>query len=470
MKKKPNSLTAYSLNDCANTALPKAIIVAGTSSGSGKTTVTLGIMAALARMGKKVQPFKCGPDFIDPSLHKLVTGTESRNLDMWMAGEPFTRQTFSRHVAHADIGVIEGVMGMFDGGDSSSAFLSEKLQVPVILVLDVRSQAESAAAVVKGFEMLNPNAHLKGVILNRVASPRHLQLVTDAIKEHCQAEILGHLPRNVVFKMPERHLGLHMGAEEPISQGAIDELAETIAEHVDLERLLAIAKVAESVEVPALELQKSSVRIAVAQDRAFCFYYEDNLDLLRDAGAELVFFSPLDDGHLPADIDGIYFGGGYPELHAGKLSQNRSMLTEVKAWGENDGVIYAECGGFMYLCRGIVDQNGAFFQMADLFPVTVRMQNKRASLGYREVTLKEDGLLGAAGTVLRGHEFHYSVIEDGKEDLTTVYNVTNNSQTPCGEEGYCLKNVLGGYMHLHFGFNPQVVRTFVEKCRMSNGG
>ena len=446
--------------------MTKAIIIAGTSSGSGKTTVTLGVMAALAQMGKMVQPFKCGPDFIDPSLHKLVTGLESRNLDIWMAGRDFVRETFTRHCQDADIAVVEGVMGMFDGGVSSSASLSEQLNIPVVLVLDVRSQAESAAAVVKGFETLNPNACVKGVILNRVASPRHLQLVTAAIKKYCQAEILGHVPRNVVFNMPERHLGLHMGAEDPISAESIAELGQTIQEHVDLERLLEIATVAEMTQPLAVKTIQPTVRIAVARDKAFCFYYEDNLDSFRAAGAELVFFSPLDDEHLPEDIDGMYLGGGYPELHAKKLSQNTVMLTEVKAWADQGGVIYAECGGFMYLTTGIVDLADDFHAMVDVFPVQVQMQNRRARLGYREVTLKEDSLFGVSGTTLRGHEFHYSVIaEDGILKLPKLYKVVNNSTTPCEDEGYCYKNVLGGYMHLHFGFNPQAVVAFVEKCR-----
>ena len=432
--------------------MTKAIIIAGTHSGSGKTTVTLGIMAALARMGRKVQPFKCGPDFIDPSLHKLVTGTISRNLDRWMAGNAFTRQTFARHCANADIAVIEGVMGMYDGGTSSSGALAEELKTPVILVLDVRSQAESAAAVVKGFETLNPKVSLKGVILNRVASPRHLQLVTDAITEHCQAEILGHLPRNVVFAMPERHLGLHMGAEDPISSAAIQELAETIQEHVDLERLLEIATIADRPLMPRIDGPSAKVRIAVARDKAFCFYYEDNLDVLRQAGAELVFFSPLTDISLPPDIHGLYLGGGYPELHAEKLSANTTMLSEIKDWAEADGVIYAECGGFMYLTQGIIDHDEAFHAMAGIFPVQARMQQRRASLGYRELKLKEAGLFGSAGTVLRGHEFHYST-------------VTDNGTA----EGYCYKNVLGGYMHLHFGFNPQSVTAFVDQCLKNRG-
>ena len=440
--------------------MTKAIIIAGTQSGSGKTTVTLGLMAALARRDLNVQPFKCGPDFIDPSLHKLVTGKVSRNLDMWMAGESFTRQTFSLHSNKADISVIEGVMGMFDGGDSSSAALAEKLDIPLLLVLDVRSAAESAAAVLKGFETLNPNVKLRGVILNRIASPRHLQLVSDAIHKHCKAEILGHLPRNVAFGIPERHLGLHMGDEDPISKEAIAELAETISEYVDLDRLLEIAQVSGKEVSKQPAKNSSAVRLAVARDKAFCFYYQDNLDILQKSGAELVFFSPLTDSHLPENIDGIYFGGGYPELHAKQLSKNKALLAAVKDWAENDGIIYGECGGFMYLTEGIVDHENKRHAMCSIFPVQARMQSRRASLGYREITLKEDGLLGVAGSVMRGHEFHYSSIDEMKNSIKKIYAVNNGS-----EEGYCYKNVLGGYMHLHFGFNPGIADTLIQQMK-----
>ena len=453
--------------------MTKAIIIAGTQSGAGKTTVTLGIMAALVRMGKKVQPFKCGPDFIDPSLHQLVTGIESRNLDLWMAGEAFTLQTFARHCGNADIAVIEGVMGMYDGGESSSAALAEHLHVPVILVLDVQSQAESAAAVLNGFENLSPATSLKGVILNRVASPRHLQLVTDAIRKYCQAKILGYVPRNVKFQIPERHLGLHMGDENPLRSDAIHELAETIQKYVDLEGLLEMATIAESTPVEQIIQVAPVVRIAVARDKAFCFYYEDNLDLLRQAGAELVFFSPLDDKGLPANINGIYLGGGYPELYAEQLSSNRGLLSEIKEWAEDNGIIYAECGGFMYLTQGIIDLNDQFHTMADIFPFQTQMQQSRASLGYRQIILKKDSLFGSAGTVMRGHEFHYSTIVHAPErddinfpeDIHKIYTVNNNAGSGCGTEGYCYKNVLGGYLHLHFGFNLQTVETLVEKLQ-----
>jgi cobyrinic acid a,c-diamide synthase len=438
-----------------------AFLVAGTHSGCGKTTVALGLMAALAARGLAVQPFKCGPDFIDPTLHTLATGRISRNLDLWMAGESFTRQSFPRHMEGADIGVIEGVMGMFDGGLSSSAALARCLGVPVVLVLDVRSVAESVAAMVKGFETLEPRVAPQAVLLNRIGSERHLALVRGAIEEHCRAEVIGFLPRSLDFAMPSRHLGLHMG-EEALAPKALAALARTVSEHIDLDRLLFLAGEGIGCD-PASDGEKppaaSRVRIAVARDRAFCFYYEDNLDLLRAAGAELVFFSPMGDSALPEDIGGLYLGGGYPELFAGELAANGSMRQTIRGWAEAGRPVYAECGGFMYLCRGITADSGEKMEMAGVFPVAARMRRQRAALGYREIRLVRDTLLGPAGTVLRGHEFHYSQIEEMPVAVSRVYAVDNGA---C--EGYSYKNVLGGYMHLHFGFCPRAAEAFVAAC------
>ena len=447
----------------------KAVIIAGTHSGSGKTTVTLGIMAALSRLGQTVQPFKCGPDFIDPTLHKLVTGRDSRNLDLWMMGETFCIESFTNQQELADISVIEGVMGMYDGGDSSSAALAQKLNIPIILVLDVRSQAESAAAVVKGFESLAPNS-VAGIILNRIGSPRHLKLVTNAIQKHCQAEILGYLPQNLAFSIPERHLGLHMGEEAPLCQDAVTELALAVQNHIDLEQLLHLGTLANDERsslpeksTPEIHLPKPPAsgpipKIGVAQDKAFCFYYEDNLDLLRAAGAELSFFSPLEDRTLPEGITALYLGGGYPELHADALSSNTKMLRDIKRWAENGGIIYAECGGFMYLTQGIITQDDQFHSMAGIFPVKSRVKKKLASLGYREIILKENCFLGPAGTLLRGHEFHYSAIDPMPSKISRTFAIDNDT-----EEGYRYKNTLGGYMHLHFGFYPQALFTLVKE-------
>lgn len=440
-----------------------AFLVAGTRSNCGKTTVTLGLMAALAAKGLTVQPFKCGPDFIDPTLHQLACGRISRNLDLWMAGESFSRRTFAAHMHGAAIGVIEGVMGMFDGGPSSSAALARALRVPIVLVLDVRAAAESAAAVVKGFETLEPAVAPQAVIVNRIGSPRHLALVRQAIEEHCRAEVIGFLPGSLDFAMPSRHLGLHMGAEA-LAPESLDRLAGTVRDHIDLDRLLVLAgrataegqAAADDGQPPARRM----VRIAVARDRAFCFYYEDNLDLLRASGAELVFFSPLSDADLPEQIGGLYLGGGYPELFAAELAANSSMRRAIRSWAEAGRPIYAECGGFMYLCQGIVADAGVSHEMVGIFPVTARMRRSRAALGYRQIRLACDTLLGPAGTVLRGHEFHYSEIEEMPPAIPRSYAVDNGTV-----EGYRYKNVLAGYMHLHFGFCPQAATAFVAACR-----
>lgn len=442
------------------TSQTPSFIIAGTSSGSGKTTVALGLMAAFKARGLQVQPYKCGPDFIDPGLHKLITGTASRNLDLWMSGEEFTSSCFHKNLRGADIAVIEGVMGMFDGGKSSSASLALALGVDTILVLDVRSTAESAAAILKGFETLDPQVAPKGVILNRIASERHLQLVSDAIKSHCDAEILGYIPRTIEFSIPSRHLGLLTGDEAPLSVEAIRTLTETITNHVNLDRILQLFTISTENTLPlAPEEEKPLCRIGVARDRAFCFYYEDNLDLLRKNGAELLFFSPLLDSSLPDNIDGLYLGGGYPELYAKELSENKSMLQAIKKWAENDGTVYAECGGFMYLTEGIVDTAEKFQPMVGIFPVKSHMQKKRASLGYREAKTRDASCFGPRGTILRGHEFHYSNIDRMPDKIQRIYQVNNDSQ-----EGYCYKNVLGGYMHLHFGYNAQVAVEFINHC------
>ncbi len=442
-----------------HTKIP-SFIIAGTSSGSGKTTIALGLMAAFKARGLRVQPYKCGPDFIDPGLHKLITDTVSRNLDLWMSGEDFTLNCFHKNLQNADIAIIEGVMGMFDGGQSSSAALAGALKIDTILVLDVRSTAESAAAILKGFETLDPSVAPRGVILNRIGSKRHLQLVSDAIKSHCSSEILGHIPRTLEFSIPSRHLGLLTCDEAPLSSEAVDILTETVTKHINLDRILELFTVAPLTPPPVAAREKPICRIAVARDRAFCFYYEDNLDLLRAEGAEIVFFSPLTDSSLPENIGAVYLGGGYPELYAKELSTNQAMVESIMQWVKDDGLVYAECGGFMYLTEGIVDTTNTFYPMTAVFPVKAHMQKNRTSLGYRQVTTRDHSCFGSAGTVLRGHEFHYSNIDTMPDHIKRIYQVNNDTL-----EGYYHKNVLGGYMHLHFGYCPQMVVQFINNCQ-----
>ena len=435
-----------------------ALLIAGTHSGCGKTTVTLGIMAALRQRGFTVQPFKCGPDFIDPTLHLAVTGRVSRNLDIRMCGPDYVRQCFRRH-AQTDgqsVAVVEGVMGLFDGGNSSAAELAALLGLPVLLVLDVRSMAESAAAVLKGFESLDSRIKVAGVIFNQVGSERHLQMVSEAVQEHCQAEIIGSLPRDSGISLPSRHLGLHLGSEVELNR---QQLVNLIEQHLDLARLLHFAdNAAISAAPPIAPLEPvGNVRLGVAWDEAFCFYYQDNLDMLKEAGAALILFSPLHDKALPDNLDGLYFGGGYPELHAAQLAANREMRTQVLAFSRSGRSIYGECGGFMYLCAGITDNDGQQQPMVGVYPVTAQMNRRLRRLGYRQIRMQTETLLGPAGSVLHGHEFHYSEIEPMPESVQRAA-LLDDGRSEC----YLIDKTLAGYVHLHWGRNPEAVRYFVH--------
>ncbi len=441
-----------------------AIVIAGTSSGCGKTTATLGIMAALSKRGMNVQPFKCGPDFIDPTLHRLVTGRLSRNLDVRMCGADYVQKLYADHAPQDGVSVIEGVMGLFDGGKGSAASLASLLGLPVILVVDVRSAAESVAAVIKGFETLDPEVQVVGVILNRVGSDRHLQMIAGAVQQHCRAEIIGALPRDSTITLPSRHLGLHMGAEVHLNQQRLIDLVE---QHLDLDCLLELAQSAKALEPPDAKVEgaqkpSDSVRIGVAWDEAFCFYYQDNLEMLEGAGAELVLFSPLHDQALPENLDGLYLGGGYPELHAPALANNTSMREAIRSFSASGKPVYGECGGFMYLTASIKDTEGRDYPMVGVFPVASRMQKRLRRLGYRQVQVQADTLLGAQGCQCYGHEFHYSEIDEMPAVVRRGYILDDGRI-----EGYLIKNTLAGYVHLHWGRTPEAGRNFVESCLAS---
>lgn len=436
-----------------------AIIVAGTHSGCGKTTVTLGIMAALCKQGVHVQPFKCGPDFIDPTLHRLVTGEVSRNLDVRMCGAEYVQQLFAQHAPGDGISIIEGVMGLFDGGNGSAARLATLLGIPVILVVDVRSAAESVAAVIKGFETLDHDVQVAGVILNRVAGARHHRMIADAVQKYCRAEILGAIPRDAAITLPSRHLGLHMGAEVHLNRQRMIEIME---QNLNLDRLQEFARSAigpdsENRESAMGKPQpQNTVRVGVAWDEAFCFYYQDNLDMLKQAGAEIVIFSPLHDSALPDNLDGLYLGGGYPELHAVALSANAPMREAVRSFSGSGKPVYGECGGFMYLTRSITDTRGREYPMAGVYPVSSMMQKRLRRLGYRQVEMRSETVLGSRGAFCYGHEFHYSEIDTMPESIARGYILDDGRA-----EGYLVNNTLAGYVHLHWGRTPEAARHFV---------
>ena len=450
----------------------QGLVIAGTQSGCGKTTVALALMAALVKRSLAVMPFKVGPDFIDPGHHTRITGLVSRNLDGWMMSAAYNRQTFRQHARNADFAVVEGVMGLFDGYDGrseagSTAQMAKWLNLPILLVVDARSMARSAAALVKGFEQFDPNLQFMGVLFNNIGSNRHLQYLKDALKDHVRMPCLGGIMRNQEINIPERHLGLATHQDHPLTHTAIDRLADLLEQSISLERLIAdlpqIKLPAQRKQSPASAL-KESVRIGVALDNAFCFYYQDNLDLLQASGAEIVPFSPIADPVLPAELAGIYFGGGYPELFVAQLGANTDLREQIRDKYAQGMPIYAECGGFMYLCRDICDLEGRIFPMVGIFPYSTAMFSGLRALGYREITLTQDTLLGRSGLTLRGHEFHYSRITASADALATVYRVASRTGMDQHKEGYQIGRCLGSYIHLHFGSCPDAARCFVQTC------
>ena len=446
-----------------------ALLVAGTNSGCGKSTVTLGLMAALVQDGMRVQPFKAGPDFIDPGLHAIVTGRVSRNLDIWMCGEDYVMHTLALHSSGADAAIIEGVMGYYDGGERSTAALARAIGSKVVLVVDAYGMAESAGALMEGFKNYSKGAGapLSAVIFNRVGSETHFTRLKDAVSL-LDIEVLGYLPREAAFAIPERHLGLLVAEEGPLSREAIESLATTVVKHIDMDRVSELArghgphlkdhgphlKVNEQVAP-----ENYRVKIAVARDRAFNFYYEDNLDVLRNSGAEIVEFSPLDDRAIPEGVDGVYIGGGYPEMLARQLARNVSMRESVRRWAESEGPLYAECGGLMYLGRNITI-DGHKREMSGALPVETELMGKRSALGYREVLPARGLVLGPPGSTIRGHEFHYSrIVRHDKKDGVS-YNVLGEDTDDIKSVSY--KNTLASYTHLHWGAHPEVARHMVK--------
>jgi cobyrinic acid a,c-diamide synthase len=436
-----------------------AIVVAGTHSGVGKTSVTLGLIGAFRHRGRTVQPFKVGPDFIDPLHHQHASGRPARNLDGWMLDPEINLERFARATADADIAVIEGVMGLFDGSEGksdrgSTAEMAKLLGLPVLLVIDASAMARSAAALIHGYTSFDPALRVAGVILNNVGSETHAGMIRDAVAGG--VPILGALPRAKDLVVPERHLGLHLPHEARVEY--VDQLAALIEEHIDLDALLAKSAI-ERLTTPAdaAPSPPPRIRLALARDEAFCFYYADNLELLEQAGAELVPFSPIDEP-LPENIDGIYLGGGYPELHAGKLAANTSTREAIREFASAGGPIYAECGGLMYLARTL-EVGGESHPLCGVLPFSTTMPAPLA-IGYVEVTTT-GGLFGS-GQTARGHLFHHSAIA-GEPATDRCYEL-KNSRGEETQEGYLIQNVLASYAHLHLASNPALASAFVDQC------
>jgi cobyrinic acid a,c-diamide synthase len=459
------------------------LIIAGTHSGSGKTTVTLAILAALVRRGLRVQGFKVGPDFIDPGHQGRITGRPSRNLDTWMLDPPALAATFCRGAAGADLAVVEGVMGLFDGRGGpgpggvtdgveagSTADLARSWGLPVVLVVDGQGMGRSIAPLVQGFAGFDPAVRIAAVVANRVGSPRHYAgYLLPALRDRLAAVVpAGYLLRDEALALPSRHLGLVTAAELPPGGAFLEALADAAEATLDLDRLLSLARAPvlppqAGVQPVSERPERGTVRVAVARDPAFCFYYEDNLDLLREAGAELVFVSPLDDPELPAGAELVYLGGGYPELHAARLAANTAFTAAIRRHHAAGGPILAECGGLMACAEQLVDTAGVSFPLWGLIPARVVMQRRFAALGY--VTVATDGptRLGPAGTIVRGHEFHYSTLEPlAPLPYATRLLRPDPDQAP-RPDGIQIGGLLAGYAHLHFGSNPGVVRSLLAQ-------
>jgi cobyrinic acid a,c-diamide synthase len=437
-----------------------SIIVAAPSSGSGKTTVSMGLIYALKKLGYSVKAFKIGPDYIDSGYQSFVSGNPSDNLDSWMGSRSIVRDIFFRKSQGYDISIIEGVMGLYDGKDynsirGSTAEIASILKIPVIIVIDISSMARTAASIINGLKSQARGFRIAGVILNRAGSDYHCLIVKKAIESLSNVKVLGCIKKNNDLSLSSRHLGLIPYIEGYRNKDYLESLGNEIIKSVDLNSVLSISKKSHSGNYNVKERKNRNIKVSigVAYDRAFNFYYDENLKLLEHYGAEIKYFSPMESENIP-DVDGIYIGGGFPEVYASDLEKNKTVLKEIKKLG-NDGMpIFAECGGYMYLSKSIKYNNQRHF-MAGIIDSDIYMD--KLVLGYRTVESLSDNILFKKGYKIRGHEFHYSKIK---------YNVENNYayNTSSGPDGFYTENILAGYSHLYFPSNKKIPERFVSSC------
>jgi cobyrinic acid a,c-diamide synthase len=447
------------------------LVIAGTTSGVGKTTVALAIMHAFNKKGLLVQPFKIGPDFIDPSYHKIITGKESRTLDAWFMGRDGIISTVESATKDVDIGVIEGVMGLFDGMSgrtdfASTAHVARILNAPVILVVDAAKAARSIAAMIFGYVNFDKKLKIIGIILNNISGPKHEKYLTEACRDSLKVPILGIVKRDKDLKMDERHLGLIPSDElEQSQRNKIVRMANKVSEEIYYDGILSLIKLRKSkLTKPDSDKSKVSklVKIAVALDNSFNFYYDENLNILRNLGADITFFSPICDTSIPDDTSGIVLGGGFPEVMADKLNSNQSMRKSIKKAGEQGIPIYSECGGLMYLTKSITGYKNSnkVFRMVGLVDATTKMTG-RLTLNYTNADMNS-----TFGNIknIRGHEFHYSKIEDLPSDSKFAYSMKRGIGIDGGKhDGILTQNSIASYMHLHF-YDSRFPKMWIKKC------
>jgi len=453
--------------------------VAAPHGRSGKTTITIGLLAALQAAGYRVQPYKKGPDFIDSSWMSKITGCPCRNLDSFLMGWDVLRESFVRSALTADLAVVEGAMGLFDGvdleGSGSTAEIAKAIEAPVILVVDCTRMTRSVAAMVLGYQRFDPGVQVAGVILNKVARPRHEKMLREAIEQYCAIPVLGVVPNGVKLHIPERHLGLVPAAEDDALAEAVGEIGTTIGACIDLPSIIELARQAPPLNVelstghaphvraPDLDGLRCSTpraRVAVFMDRAFTFYYPENLEALEAVGAVLVVVDALQDKQLP-EVDALYIGGGFPELFAADISANVGLLSDLRARIEAGLPVYAECGGLMFLGRSIC-WHGVKHKMAGALPFDVTILDKPQGHGYITLQVENGSLYFTAGESLRGHEFHNSRVENLAEDeIKFAFRVTKGYGINGQSDGVLYKNVLACYTHLHAlattGWAPRLV-------------
>lgn len=490
------------------------IVIAGTNSGVGKTTIVAGILRCLVNQGYAVQAFKVGPDYIDPGFHKEASGRDCYNLDTWLVPAHKLTDFFAHTTKAADLAVIEGVMGLYDGGRdgiSSTADIAKRLKAPVVLVIDCKAMGESAAAIAKGFRDYDKDVQFGGVILNRIGSQNHETMIRQAL-ERLQIPVLGVIHRDERMKSPERHLGLTPVTELDVSE-TLRVISECMAESIDFPVLIDLAHravpletkakgntsicaveaecttgdeemdgVADGIEVDratgdveadgstdSIDIDRPAlVRIGIAYDEAFSFYYPASLDALAEAGAELVYFSPLKDKTLP-NVQALVFGGGFPEMFLNQLSQNEALRKQIKEVAQRGMPIYAECGGLMYLCESVVDFNKQNLPMVGIVPATCTMQETLQRVGYVEATALTDTVLVKQGQTLRGHEFHFSTMDIhpaiGEDAFPWAFRFEGGRQRQVYKGGYRTDTILASYLHINFAGHEEAVRRFIEKAR-----
>jgi cobyrinic acid a,c-diamide synthase len=466
------------------TSIPR-VVVAGIGSGAGKTTVALGLVGALRRRGRSVQTFKVGPDFVDCAYLAHASRRPCRNLDSWMLGRDGAVSSFVHGVSDADCAVVEGTMGIFDGHGGaqdgagadggggafpgSTAELARLIGAPVVLVVDVASSAETAAAIALGVRQLDPGLDIIGVVLNNVPSDYRHRVVEDAVWSWAKLPVLGAIPRLRNVQIPEVRNGLLPLNQNPHVDPALDELATAVERHSDLsliERLMARALPLQTGSAQHVSPQSEPpVRIGVAFDDAFCFYYAENLELLEAAGAQVVTFSPLEDRVLPRDIDAIYMGGGVSEMFVPQLAANHSFIESMRRSHSRGVPIYAECGGLLFCARSVQTSDGGRHDMAALVPVDVALEAGVLHTGYRDLRVACDGLLSGAGATLRGHEFHFGRLLSGVRAGTHAYSMHDVEGEPLGTEGWSTPTLLASFVHLHFGQDPGLAARLVETAR-----